>query len=134
MSGPAPGALPRSPRRAPSPADDAAPTRVLRIDPAPGTVGVFGDAPVVALLTRPVDGLSVAVDTFQVTCDGRPVEGTLRASPDGRAIVWTPLRPLAPGAEHHVRCAGLRDSLGRPVLPYDSAFVPCAVTLADLFG
>jgi hypothetical protein len=114
--------------------DDDAPTRVLRIDPAPGSAGVFGDAPVVAVLSRPLDRSSVTPESFSVTCGGRPASGLATTSPDGRAIVWTPGRPLTAGVEHHVRATALRDTRGRLVPDFASTFVPCGVTLADLFG
>jgi hypothetical protein len=115
-------------------ADDDVPTRVLRIDPADGAVGVFGDAPVVAVLSRPLDRPSVNDTTFEVRGDAGPVAGTLRTSPDGRAVVWTPTRPLTPGQVHQVAAAGLRDARGQPVEPHRSTFVPCAMTESDLLA
>jgi hypothetical protein len=114
--------------------EDDIPTHVLRIDPADGTVGVFGDAPVVALLSRPVDRWSVTGESFVVTRGAEPVAGTVGTSPDGQAIVWTPAHPLCAGVEHRVRATGLRDSRGRPVTTHESSFVPCDLKLSDLFG
>lgn len=113
-------------------ADDEVPTRVLRIDPADGAVGVFGDAPVVAVLSRALDRRSVNDITFEVRGDAGPVAGSLRTSPDGRAVVWTPACPLLAGQVHQVVAFGLRDARGRPVEKHRSTFVPCAMTLSDL--
>jgi hypothetical protein len=115
-------------------ADDDVPTRVLRIDPADGAVGVFGDAPVVAVLSRPLDRWSVNDATFEVRGDGGSVPGTLRTSPDGRAVVWTPACPLTAGRVHQVVADGLRDVRGRPVEKHQSTFVPCAMTVSDLLA
>lgn len=135
MSGPSPAAAARPSLRVSAPArEDEVPTRVLRIDPADGAVGVFGDAPVVAVLSRPVDRWSVTGESFAVTRDAEPVAGSVGASPDGHAIVWTPACPLCAGVEHRVRAAGLRDSRGRPVTAHESGFVPCDMTLSDLFA
>jgi hypothetical protein len=113
--------------------DGGHPTRIVRTDPADGARGVFRDAPVVAVLSGPVEVGSLSDESFAVLdyADGR-VSGRLDASPDRRVVVWVPLRLLTPGVEHLVRVAGLRDARGRAIESHESTFVPCDVILADL--
>ena len=113
--------------------DGGHPTRIVRMDPADAARGVFRDAPVVAILSGPVEVGSLGEESFAVLdyAAGR-VSGRLEASPDRRVLVWVPLRPLTPGVEHLVRVAGLRDARGRTIDAHESTFVPCDVILADL--
>jgi len=110
------------------------PARVLRIEPADGTSGVFTDDPVVATLSHPADVSSAGPDSFRVTDDVGDVPGELRASPDARVLVWTPLRPLRPGVEHTVTIAGLRDLRGREMAPHGSRFAPCRFSARDVMN
>jgi hypothetical protein len=108
------------------------PTRVLRVDPTDGLAGVFRDTPVLARLSRPVQGRSVSAVTFRIDDTGGLVPGRARLSPDGRVIVWRGDRLLEAGVEHVLVVAGLRDERGRDVLPHRSRFVPSTLTWAEL--
>ncbi len=108
------------------------PPRVLRLDPPDGARGVFRDASVVAVLSRPVEVPFVGAAAFTVCDRDGPVPGQVLASPDGRVLVWRPERLLSAGVEHLVRVAGLRDTGGRELVAHESAFVPCDVSASDL--
>jgi hypothetical protein len=110
------------------------PARVLRIDPADGTSGVFTDDPVVATLSHPVDVSSAGPEAFRVSDDVGDVPGELRASPDARVLVWTSRRPFRGAVEHAVAIAGLRDLRGREMAPHASRFVPCRFTARDVMN
>ena len=53
---------------------------------------------------------------------------------DGRLVIWTAARLLAPGIEHLVTADGLKDRKGREVAPHRSRFVPGALARSDLPG
>lgn len=115
------------------PAAAAAPT-VLRVNPEDGAVGVFRDAPVIVSLSHPVDPRALTPDAVRVeTSDGTVVEGRVSASPDGAVLIWTAAGGLTAGAIHFVAVRGLRDRRGLDLRPHVTRFVPCDLTLADLF-
>lgn len=118
-------------RAGPSPGDG--PVRVLRVDPRDGATGVFRDAPVVASLSHPMQASSVTAEAFAVEDDGGAVPGRTALSPDGHFVIWRAERLLVPGVAHRVRVAGLRDVRGRTMAPHQSGFVPCDLTLRDVF-
>jgi hypothetical protein len=110
------------------------PTRVLRVDPSDGLMGVFRDTPVLVRLSRPAQAASVCPDTFRVEDPSGAVCGRTRLSPDGRVVIWRGDRLLAAGVEHVLVVCGVRDERGREVTPYRSRFVPCTLVWADLPG
>lgn len=115
------------------PGDDGEPT-VLRVNPEDGAVGVFRDAPVIVSLSHPVDLQCLTPEAVRVeTSDGAAVEGRVSASPDGAVLIWTAARALTAGAIHFVALRGLRDRRGHALKPHVTRFVPCDLTLADLF-
>ncbi len=106
--------------------------RVQHLDPPDGARGVFRDAPVVARLSRPVDPVTVSVETFLVMDEHGAVPGGVWTSLDGRVAVWTPGRLLVAGRLHCVRLAGLRDRHGRELVVHESRFEPGDLALGDL--
>jgi hypothetical protein len=106
--------------------------RVQHLDPPDGARGVFRDSPVVARLSRPVDPMTVSVQTFAVMDEEGRVPGGVWTSLDGRVAVWTPARLLSPGRLHCVRLAGIRDRHGRELVAHESAFEPGDLALGDL--
>lgn len=115
------------------PAEAEEPT-VLRVNPEDGAVGVFRDAPVIVSLSHPVDLDSLSPDAVRVeTSDGTAVEGRLTPSPDGAVLIWTAAAVLTPGIVHFVALRGLRDRRGLDLKAHVTRFVPCDLTLADLF-
>ena len=109
------------------------PVRILRVDPKDGATGVFRDAPVVASLSHPLQASSVTTEAFAVEDEGGAVPGRAALSADGRCVVWRAERLLVPGVAHRVKVAGLRDVRGRTMAPHQSGFVPCDLTLSDVF-
>ncbi len=105
--------------------------RVVRVDPAHGAAGVFCDVPVVATLSDPVLGASLHDRSLVVAGPSDPVDGILRASPDGTVLIWTPRQPLAAHAVHTITVRGLRTLDGRPFHPHESSFVTSALALED---
>jgi hypothetical protein len=119
--------------RAAAPAEAQGPT-VLRVNPEDGAVGVFRDAPVIVSLSHPVDLDSLTPDALRVeTSDGTVVDGRVDPSPDGAVLIWTAASVLTPGAVHFVALRGLRDRRGIELGAHVTRFVPCDLTLADLF-
>jgi hypothetical protein len=115
------------------PGDAEAPI-VLRVNPEDGAVGVFRDAPVIVSLSHPVDPGSLTPDAVRVeTSDGAVVEGRVSPSPDGAVLIWTAARTLTAGTVHFVALRGLRDRRGLELKPHVTRFVPCDLTLSDLF-
>ena len=115
------------------PGDGEAPT-VLRVNPEDGAAGVFRDAPVIVSLSHPVDPGSLTPDAVRVeTSDGAVVEGRVSPSPDGAVLIWTAVRTLTAGTVHFVALRGLRDRRGLDLKPHVTRFVPCDLTLSDLF-
>ena len=111
------------------------PVWVTKVDPGDGATGVFRDTPVLARLSHPADAASVHTGTFRVEeCGGAEVPGVVLLSPDGRLLIWTAARLLAPGVEHLVTADGLKDHNGRQVVPHRSRFMPCALARDDLPG
>lgn len=110
------------------------PARVVRIDPADGTTGVFLDDPVVVTLSHSADVATATAETFRVADDAGDVPGGLRTSLDARVLVWTPRRPLRPGVEHTVTIAGLQDLRGREMVPHASRFTPCRFSARDVMS
>ena len=108
------------------------PAGVVRVDPPDGAVGVLADTPVVARLSHAVDRDSVTPETFMVQVHGAQTPGTLRCSPDGHLLVWSPTTTLDPGVPHDVRIRGLKDLRGREVAPHASSFTPCDLISPDL--
>jgi hypothetical protein len=108
------------------------PAGVVRVDPPDGAVGVLADTPVVARLSHAVDPDSVTPASFQVWVHGTPAPGTLRRSPDGHLLVWSPSSALDPGVVHDVRIQGLKDLRGRQIAPHASSFTPCDLISPDL--
>jgi hypothetical protein len=108
------------------------PPRVVRVDPRDGASGVFRDAMVVARLSHPADGSSVDGESFRVEDGSGPIPARLELSPDGCVLIWRPQRALAPGVEHVVIAAGLRDRRDRELPPYESRFVTCDLSGSDL--
>jgi hypothetical protein len=107
---------------------------VLRVNPEDGAVGVFRDAPVIVSLSHPLDPACLTTGIVRVeTSDGSVVEGRVTSSPDGAVLIWTAARTLAAGAVHFVALRGLRDRRGLELKPHVTRFVPCDLTLADLF-
>lgn len=128
------GSAARGAARATGAAADEGDPVVLRVNPEDGAVGVFRDAPVIVSLSHPVDPASLAPDALRVeTSDGRPVPGAVAASPDGAVLIWTAASYLVPGLVHFVALHGLRDRRGLLVGQHVTRFVPCDLTLADLF-
>lgn len=124
----------RSSLRSGAAADEAEPPSVLRVNPEDGAVGVFRDAPVIVSLSHPVDPLQLAPDAVRVeTSDGAPVDGRVTASPDGAVLIWTAAAALSAGAIHFVALRGLRDRRGLELRPHVTRFVPCDLSLSDLF-
>jgi hypothetical protein len=118
-----------------APASGEAPS-VLRVNPEDGAAGVFRDAPVIVSLSHPIDPATLALtpDAVRVeTVDGCIVEGRVSASPDGAVLIWTAVHGLTAGAIHFVAVRGLRDRRGLDLRPHVTRFVPCDLTLADLF-
>jgi len=107
---------------------------IIRVDPRDGADCVFRDAPVVARFSGCLDPASVSADTFRVLDDQGPLSGDLRVSPDGRVLIWTPLRPLSPDQHHFVVASGLRDVRGREGGAHLSRFRTCGLTRQDLSG
>jgi hypothetical protein len=113
---------------------DAEAPMVLRVNPEDGAVGVFRDAPVIVSLSHPVDPASLTPDAVRVeTSDGAVVEGRVSPSPDGAVLIWTAARTLTAGTVHFVALRGLRDRRGLDLKPHVTRFVPCDLTLSDLF-
>ena len=111
------------------------PASVTKVDPGDGATGVFRDTPVLARLSHPADAASVHTGSFRVEeCGGAEVPGVVLLSPDGRLLIWTAARLLAPGVEHLVTADGLKDQRGREVTPHRSRFMPCALARDDLPG
>lgn len=111
------------------------PAWVTRVDPGDGATGVFRDAPVLASLSHPADAATVHGGSFRVEEPGGvAVPGEVLLSPDGRLLIWTAARLLAPGVEHLVTADGLKDHRGRDVAPHRSRFVPCALARGDVPG
>lgn len=109
------------------------PAWVTRVDPGDGATGVFRDAPVLACLSHPADAATVHGGSFRVEEPGGiAVPGEVLLSPDGRLLIWTAARLLAPGVEHWVTADGLKDHRGREVAPHRSRFVPCALARSDV--
>jgi Bacterial Ig-like domain len=120
--------------RAGAVAGDAEAPMVLRVNPEDGAVGVFRDAPVIVSLSHPVDPGSLTPEAVRVeTSDGAVVEGRVSPSPDGAVLIWTAVRTLTPGIVHFVALRGLRDRRGLDLKPHVTRFVPCDLTLSDLF-
>ena len=95
---------------------------------------MFRDAPVIVSLSHPVDLDSLSPDAVRVeTSDGTAVEGRLTPSPDGAVLIWTAAAVLTPGIVHFVALRGLRDRRGLDLKAHVTRFVPCDLTLADLF-
>ena len=111
------------------------PAWVIRVDPGDGATGVFRDTPVLASLSHPADATTVHGGSFRVEeSGGEAVPGDVLLSPDGKLLIWTASRPLAPGVEHLVTADGLKDRRGREVAPHRSRFVPCALARSDVPG
>jgi hypothetical protein len=111
------------------------PVWVMKVDPGDGATGVLRDTPVLARLSHPADAASVHTGTFRVEeRGGAEVPGVVLLSPDGRLLIWTAVRLLAPGVEHLVTADGLKDHRGRHVAPHRSRFMPCALARDDLPG
>ena len=111
------------------------PAWVTKVDPRDGATGVFRDAPVLARLSHPADAATVHPGSFRVEeSGGAEVPGDLLLSPDGRLVIWTAARLLAPGIEHLVTADGLKDRKGREVAPHRSRFVPGALARGDVPG
>ena len=111
------------------------PAWVTKVDPGDGATGVFRDALVLARLSHPADAASVHAGSFRVEeRGGEQVPGDVLLSPDGRLLIWTAARLLAPGVEHLVTADGLKDHRGRHVAPHRSRFVPCALAREDVPG
>jgi hypothetical protein len=106
--------------------------RVLRVDPADGSTGVFLDVTVVVTLSHPVDAADVGPATVCVRVEGEAAPGGLAVSPDGTVVIWTPLLPLLAGGLHVLSVAGLHDRGGREVVPHRSVFRCGPHTLEDL--
>lgn len=118
--------------RAGAPAGDHEAPSVLRVNPEDGAIGVFRDAPVIVSLSHPIDPESL--HGFRVeTSDGAVLDGRVIPSPDGAVLMWTPSRALTPGGVHFVVLRGLRDRRGRELTPHVTRFVPCDLSLSDLF-
>jgi len=115
-------------------AADAEEPSILRVNPEDGAVGVFRDTPVIVSLSHPVDLDSLTPGALRVeTSDGSVVEGRVVPSPDGAVLIWTATSALTAGAVHFVALRGLRDRRGLDLNPHVTRFVPCDLTLADLF-
>jgi hypothetical protein len=108
------------------------PGGVVRVDPPDGAVGVLADTPVVARLSHSANPESITQGAFIVEAAGIAIPGTLRSSPDGFLLIWSPGSPLDPGVVHGVRIAGLRDQRGRELRPHQSSFTPCDLISPDL--
>jgi hypothetical protein len=108
------------------------PGAVVRVDPPDGAVGVLADSPVVARLSHPVHADRVAAGAFEVWSQGQAVPGTLRCSPAGHLLIWSPASALDPGQTHEVRIHGLQDVRGREVTPHVSTFTPCDLISPEL--
>jgi hypothetical protein len=121
---------PHRPAAAGPPGDQ--PPRVLRVDPADGSTGVFLDVTVVVTLSHPVDASSVGPATVCVRSGGEPAPGGLAVSPDGTIVIWTALLPLNAGALHVLTVSGVTDRAGREVLPHRTTFHCGPHTLQDL--
>ncbi|HET8646814.1 MAG TPA: Ig-like domain-containing protein, partial [Vicinamibacteria bacterium] len=104
--------------------------RVIRIDPADGAEGVFGDAPVVITLSHAADATTLGPRSVRV-CAGDEIDGRLALSPDGRVVIWTAQQPLQ-AREHVVEVSGLRDRRGRDVRPHRSTFTVAYESLSAL--
>ena len=125
----------RATLRAGAVAGDAEAPSVLRVNPEDGAVGVFRDAPVIVSLSHPVDLRSLTPEAVRVeTSDGAVVEGRVSPSPDGAVLIWTAVRTLTAGTVHFVALRGLRDRRGLDLKPHVTRFVPCDLTLSDLFA
>lgn len=114
------------------PRDEAGPPRVVRVDPGDGASGVLRDAPVLARLSHPCDPGSLDRDSFGIHDDGGLVPGRLELSPDGRLVIWRPLRALRAGGEHRVAASGLRCREGAEVAPFESRFHAGSLGSGDL--
>jgi hypothetical protein len=113
---------------------DADEPSILRVNPEDGAVGVFRDTPVIVSLSHPVDPDSLTPGAIRVeTSDGTVVEGRVTPSPDGAVLIWTAAAVFTAGAVHFVALRGLRDRRGLALKPHVTRFVPCDLTLADLF-
>ena len=110
------------------------PAWVTKVDPGDGATGVFRDTPVLARLSHPADAASVTGSFRVEERGGGEVPGAVLLSPDGRLLIWTAARLLAPGVEHLVTADGLKDHRGRQVAPHRSRFVPCALARDDVPG
>jgi len=112
--------------------DEDQPTRVLRVDPRDGAMGVFRDTPVVVRLSYPAHPESLSATTFHVEGPRGAVPGRVSMSPDGQCLIWTGERLFAPDALHFVVVRGLVDRRGRDVEPHVSRFLPCDLVWSTL--
>jgi hypothetical protein len=114
------------------PPGEAPSTRVLRVDPPDGVVGVLRDSPVLVWLTGPVARSSVSSETLLIKDPGSDVPGCVQVSLDGRLLFWRAERLLTPGAAHFVVVSGLRDVHGREIPHHLSRFTPCDLVREDI--
>jgi hypothetical protein len=105
--------------------------RVVRVDPEDGTPAVFGDAPVVVTFSHAVEPATIGPRSVRLSASQQAVDGRLALSPDARVVIWTPVRPLAPG-QHVVEVSGVRDRRGRDVRPHRSVFTVAHSSLDEL--
>jgi uncharacterized protein YkwD len=89
--------------------------KVARLRPKDGTRRVARDAAITIRFTERMDAAATA-DALRVTADGRRVKGTIRWSPDGTRLTFTPKKRLAYDARVVVRVdASARSAAGAPV-------------------
>ena len=120
--------VPRPRRYARREAADQGPLRVLRTDPADGESGVWRDIAVVAWISAPIDPSTLDPGSLVVEARESAVAGELSLSPDGRVVLWRPLKPLMARVRHRVTVQDLRDRRGRALEPYETDFWPCDLT------
>jgi hypothetical protein len=98
--------------------------------PANGTTGVAVDARVIVQFNEPMETVGIG-QPFVVTGGGTTVTGSVSASGDRTALIFTPSSLLAPSTVYSVTVNGLQDLAGNAAAPVTFSFTTGTSAVAD---
>jgi hypothetical protein len=107
---------------------DTNPPTVLAISPPASSAGVPVNAPVVALLSKPIDPTSIGPNSIQLT---PAVSAAVSLASDQVTLTFTPSANLAVSTTYAVKVSGFRDTDGNAVTAFVSSFVTSSSNVPD---
>ncbi|HEV2990986.1 MAG TPA: Ig-like domain-containing protein [Candidatus Angelobacter sp.] len=96
--------------------------QIVAVSPQDGSTGVPINAKVVAVVSAPVEPLSVNNGSITLSAGGTTTAGTVTLSPDRTRLTFAPTAPLAINTAYTAVAGDVTDTVGNAVTPFTFSF------------